>query len=111
MVSPTMVAAAVFLFLAFQKLEIPNIFQKPIALFSPAAFGVYLIHKQEYVAGFFIRGKFVQYLELSVVEMIGAVLLTAIVIFTICILIDLVRYKVFTLLKIKQRLENRKYLN
>ncbi len=104
--SPTMVAASIFLFLAFKKLTIPNALKKPIAIFSPAAFGVYLIHKQEYVAGFFIRGKFVHYLELNGVAMIGAVLLTAVVIFIICILIDLVRCKIFTLLKIKQKLEN-----
>lgn len=106
-ISPTIVMAAVCLFLAFQKLNIPNVFKKPIAIFSPAAFGVYLIHKQEYVAGFFIRGKFAHYLELNVFAMVGAVLLTAVVIFVVCILIDLVRCKVFKLLKIKQRLEGK----
>lgn len=104
-ISPTMVIAAVSLFLAFQKLVLPSWLTKIIAIFSPAAFGVYLIHKQEYVAGFFIRGKFAHFAGESMILMLGKVVFTAIVIFTICILIDLIRCKIFKLLKIKQCLE------
>lgn len=104
-VSPTMLFAAVMLFTAFKNLVLPERINKLVALFAPAAFGVYLIHKQEYVSGFFIRDKFAGYASYNTFSMLGAVLFTTVVIFTVCILIDLVRCQVFKVLKIKQRLE------
>ncbi len=104
-VSPTMLLAAVMLFLAFKKMTFPTWLNKVLAVFSPAVFGVYLIHKHEYVDEFIIKDRFAEYAESATIPMIGLVLFTAIVIFTICILIDWIRYKVFKLLKLKQWLE------
>ena len=42
--SPTIVLAAVCLFLFFEKVKIPPFFEKMTGVLSPMAFGVYLIH-------------------------------------------------------------------
>lgn len=103
--SPTMVLAATALFLAFQKIKLSSNAIKLVQLFSPAAFGVYLIHKQEYVSGHFIRGRFAAFAQQNVIMMVFGVVVAAVIVFVICILIDRIRYQVFRLLRISQRLE------
>ncbi len=103
--SPTMTLAAVFLLLAFKKMRLSDKAAKLVGVFSPAAFGVYLIHKQEYVSGHFIRGRFAAFTQQNVIMMVFGVVVAAVIVFVICILIDRIRYQVFRFLKISKRLE------
>ena len=104
-ISPTMVFAAVFLFLCFKNAAIPGKLQKAIAVFSPAAFGVYLIHDHEYFRGAVIAGTFTFWTDHSVPVMVVGTLATAALIFAACILVDSLRLVVFKKLRLKEKLE------
>lgn len=103
--SPTVVFAAVFLFLGFKNAVIPGKVRKAIAVFSPAAFGVYLIHDHEYFRGAVIAGTFTFWTGCSVPVMVAGVLATAALIFAVCILVDSLRLAVFRKLRLKEKLE------
>lgn len=102
--SPTMVLAAVFLFLAFRNMALHPRFCQVVAALSPAAFGVYLIHEHPYVRENFIRGRFAQLGEGNPAVLLGGVILSAAVVFCICLMIDWIRHRIFRCLDIKGRL-------
>lgn len=110
--SPTMVCAAVFLFLCFKNATIPARLQKGIAFFAPAAFGVYLIHDHEYVRAGVITGTFAFLTSYSIPVMVAGVLLSAFLIFSVCLLVDRVRVTVFQKLHVKEKIDQleQKYL-
>ena len=103
--SPTMVAAAVFLFFAFKNCSVPPKMIGWISSVSPAAFGVYLIHEHEYISGHFIADRFTGLAQFSTPVMIICVLGAAATIFGGCLLIDWIRHKLFTWLHVKEALE------
>ena len=102
-VSPTILLSAVFLFLYFTRLSFNNnIAKKVVAFFTPATFGVYLIHDYPIVRQYFILHKFEFLLKYNPFFMILCVILAAICIFVVCALIDKLRILAFDLLKIKK---------
>lgn len=103
--SPTIIIAAIALLIAFKNMRIPTRFNGFISAFTPAAFGVYLIHEHEYFRNQFILNKFAFLAKLSTPVMIIGVLSAALVIFAVCLLIDWIRYKIFVRLRVKERLE------
>jgi surface polysaccharide O-acyltransferase-like enzyme len=104
--SPTMLIAAIALFFAFKNARVPQWIAKIISIFAPAAFGVYLIHEHETVRAHFVTGKFAFLAEYSAPVMIAGALASAMAIFTVCLVIDWIRHKVFTWLRVKERLEH-----
>ncbi len=100
--SPLIVASALFLFNTFRQMYIKKGAIKCITLFAPASFGVYLIHENSIIRGLFIEGKFIYYLDKPFYEMIGLILLTAIIIFIVCIIIDFLRIQLFKLFRVKK---------
>ena len=103
--SPTIVMAAAALFLAFKNAPISPGLSRIAAVFSPAAFGVYLIHDHDAVSDFFIVDRFGFLAESPLLLMTAGVILSALAVFTVCLLIDWVRWKVFIRLRVKDRLE------
>lgn len=103
--SPTMVLAAVALFLMFKNIVVAPVAARFIAEFSPAAFGVYLIHEHDSISRYFVIDKFGFLAEYSTPVMVMAVLVLAAAVFAVCLLIDWVRVKVFRRLRVKERLE------
>lgn len=103
--SPTIVMAAAALFLAFKHISVSPRMRRAAAVFSPAAFGVYLIHDHDAISDFFIVDRFAFLVEAPILLMAAGVILSALAVFTGCLLIDWVRWKVFTRLRIKERLE------
>lgn len=103
--SPTMVIAAVGLFFAFKNAAISPRLAKFIAEFSPAALGVYLIHEHDYVKAYFISDRFAGLTEFSPPVMAAGILGSALAIFTVCILIDWIRHKIFRRMRVKETLE------
>jgi surface polysaccharide O-acyltransferase-like enzyme len=108
--SPTIFLAAVFLCLGFSKLKISKTSSKIIKILAPASFGVYLIHDNPYVRNLVVKKIASNFLKLGALELGVAVVTTVIVIYLVCSVIDILREKIFKILKIKkilQTLENR----
>lgn len=102
--SPTILAAAIFLFLLFLNIKI-NRLKKFIVLMSNATLGVYLIHDNEIVRNNIISKIFINYTENSFMQLIIQTVLTILAIYCICSIIDIIRIKIFKLLKIEYLLD------
>lgn len=103
--SPTMVLAAVSLLLVFKKLNLNSWIGKITAVFSPAAFGVYLIHWQPHFRDYFLQDKFSKLADFSPVALTLSVLGITLCIFAFCIAVDSVRHRVFLWLDVRGKLE------
>ena len=101
-----MLAAAVFLLLAFEHIQFKAAVTKVIAFLSPLAFSVYLIHEQEQIKNNFIVNNFIWIAKLPTYQMILLVIGAVISIYVLCSGIDLIRHYLFKALKLKERLNN-----
>ncbi len=102
--SPTIVASAVFFMLFCLKISVPRWMHKPLKWLAPYNFQVYIIHTQFVVWGLMIKS-FTVYATKSVPVMALLVLGTSAAIFVACVLIDWLRYQLFRLLKVNQRVD------
>ena len=100
--SPTILLASVALVTAFAALRLPGGVRRLISVCAPLAFSVYLIHAQPLVWTHFIQGKFVLLTDLSLPGFVVGTLLLALGIYCICSVLDLVRYFLFRLLRIRK---------
>ena len=108
--SPTIVLAAAALFLSFKNRPLSPRLGKAVAALSPAAFGVYLIHDHDAVSDFFIAKRFGFLAGLPLPMTVAGVVLSALAVFSLCLLIDWVRCRIFARLRVKEwldRLETR----
>lgn len=103
--SPTIVLAAICLLLFFEKIKISPFWEKIIKVFSPMAFGVYLIHVHPLIFSHLMKDRFTEYAALPWILEILAVLGTAVLINLICYAIDFIRLKLFERLHIRQTLD------
>lgn len=95
------IISAISLLLLFSQIIINNVnIQKIISLLSSLAFSVYIIHVQPYVFNYILRNLFKDLADCNPVELIYKCLLFALLIFTICICIDMIRLLLFRILKI-----------
>lgn len=99
---PTVLLAAAILVIFFARLKLNDGLKKIIAVFAPSAFGVYIIHGDPFVWDYFIKEKFAVYADYRPVWMLAAVLGTALLIYLLCSGIDMIRFWIFKLLKIKE---------
>ena len=104
-ISPVNLLIAALYFCLFAKLRFPNNIKWFISVVSPAAFGVYLIHVQKVVWRHFVAGYFSTLSKVSVVGMVFGVLGCAVVIFSVCICLELVRIWIFRLLHIESLIQ------
>lgn len=104
-ISPTMVVMAVAYVILFSKLRFNRTGQKLIAGFSPAAFGVYLIHVHGYAWTYIMKNRFAQIADSPAWMIPFKVIGSAVVVFTVCILIEKVRMWLFQILKVDQAAE------
>lgn len=98
--SPTILLASMLLLILFANIHPRKWLLKIIKYFSPATFGVYLIHDNPVVRNVFITDKFSRLVEGNVIYMVFTVLGTAIIIFFVCLLVEKVRLRIFKCLKI-----------
>jgi surface polysaccharide O-acyltransferase-like enzyme len=84
----------------FSKLQLKGLCKKFVICFAPAAFGVYLIHEQQLMRGHFITDAFTWIAESSWWLLIIQVLLSALCIFSCCLIIEKCRLLIFRRLKI-----------
>lgn len=103
--SPTIVLSAIALLALFSKIKTGKIFAKIISFVAPLTFGVYLIHETPWVQEYIMTGRFADYASKEPGYMVLYVAFTALVIFTVCMAIELVRRLLFKLLRIKKILQ------
>ena len=100
--SPTILLAAVSLLMLFAKVRPAGRARKAIALVSPLTFGVYLIHDSLFIRGWFIKGDLKTVSAGSAAEMVAKVFCFAVLVFTVCLLIEYLRAALFKVLKVKE---------
>ncbi|MDR3344992.1 MAG: acyltransferase [Oscillospiraceae bacterium] len=101
--SPFMVIAAVSLLIFFANLKIKNsAARRAIKFAAPISFGVYLIHMHLQIYRVLIQDKFKDYADLPNWQAVAYSLLTAAVIFTVCLFADEIRLLLFKLLHVRQ---------
>lgn len=97
--SPTVLVAAVGIFMIFSKINIPNKFEKAIDFIVPSVFCVYLIHDNRNLRAFIFSNLLSFVGTLHPVLFFISVPLIAVAIFIICLLIDRIRLLLFKILK------------
>lgn len=102
--SPTILIASIMLLLLFSKLNLHHVIQKLVSKLTPLAFGVYLIHDHRFFRFYIISERFENYATATLPTLLGMFILTLFGIFTFCILVDCIRNKIFSILKIKNHL-------
>lgn len=99
--SPTILLCGIVLLFLFSKIRLNKVIVKLIALFAPAAFGVYLIHDNQMIEKYVMP-------QISALKDLNEFLLPCVVIglvfaiWLICSLIDVARIRLFKLIKVKQ---------
>ena len=94
--SPTMVIAAICLLLLFADLKVKKL-SKVIKLLAPATFGVYIIHTEPFVWDYLLADRFFFLTELGPLTFVPIVVGSALGIYIVCSIIELVRIYVFKL--------------
>ena len=97
--SPAIILSSIALFALFSGWKPGKNICRWIAVLSPATFGVYLIHVHPQIWEFAFKDAFASFVHLKADVLPFAVLGTAAVIFLICAAIDLLRIRLFRLLK------------
>lgn len=100
--SPTILLAAISLLLLFSKIEVKGIVKKIVLILSPATFGVYLIHTQPLVWKYIWTNLFHSYISFSPLKLAIMVVITAAVVYVLLSIIDMMRNKIFNLLKVRE---------
>ena len=97
--SPTMVIASLCLLLLFANLNVKKI-SKVIKLLAPATFGVYIIHTEPFVWDYLLADRFYFLTKLGPLTFVPIVIGSALGIYLVCTIIELVRMYVFKLCRI-----------
>lgn len=103
--SPTIILSSVSLFLFFVNLNVwfkSTFFIKIISLLSASSFGVYLIHDNNIIRANFIFGYTKSFVLDNSFIMVIKIIVSAISIFLICAIIDILREYLFKLLKLPE---------
>ena len=100
--SPTMVVAAIALLICFSKASPNPKTVKVIQLLSPAALGVYLLHVGNVVWYTIIDGFAIRFLQYHWTITLLLTLLSALLIYIICSIVELIRIKLYKLMGIKK---------
>ena len=99
-ISFTILLVAIALVSIFSQLKINRYLRKFIIFFSPAAFGVYVIHTQRLVWNYFLKYSFLFITYFIFPYIIIFVILSAFFIFTACLFIERIRLFIFNVFKI-----------
>jgi len=100
--SPTILLCSIFLFNIFYKVKPCNRIKKVVTFFAPAAFGVYIIHCQPVVFEKLMKGSLAFFGSYPVYFLIPLAFAIAVGIFIFCLVIDLLRIKLFKLCRVNK---------
>lgn len=98
--SPTMVFVSVALVLLFSYLNIKGFVEKLVLFFSPAAFGIYIIHFHPFISTLFIKNKLSCLLDYNSFIKIGVCLIFGLCVCLICMLIEKILLLIIQVTKI-----------
>lgn len=99
--SPFILLSAMLLLLYFRRLEFRSpVSQKFISMLARTSFGVYIIHTHPLIWGNLLTDRFVPYLNYPISVTVIAVILTAVVIYSVCTLLDWLAEKFLKLVRI-----------
>ncbi len=104
--SPFVVLSAIFLFIFFSKLKFGKKTEQLINYITPAALGVYLIHTHPLVFDKLIRNIGLPLVNYGTAAMIFGSIAMALAVFIICIVTDLLRIRLFRLIRIDALCKN-----
>ena len=100
--SPTILLCGVSLVTLFSQLRIRSGLVSALVCFlAPLSFSVYIIHTHPLIWDQVLKGAFKPYSAYGPLQVVPAVLTAALAIFLLCSLVDLVRLKLFDLLRIR----------
>ena len=99
--SPTIILCSVFLLLCFKNMKFSDNINKLIAIFSPFAFTIYLVHVHPLFWQYVLDGKLTFLVNLPTVFMVISLFLISISVFLLCSIIDYIRNVIFKTLKLK----------
>ena len=102
--SITVLFSSVSLLLLFERLSVGLNLKRIIAFLSPLCFGVYLIHENPLIRKYCISGRFVFLNTNNVLIMALCIIGCAISILALCSLLDLFRFWLFRLIRLKPAL-------
>lgn len=103
---PTTLINSFLLFGLFSKIKVKRpAIQSKIVAFIPLIFSVYIIHTNKFVFEQIISSLFEGYASFNPVLLVLAVLGTALAIFIICIMIDMLRFELFKLCRVDKLCE------
>ncbi len=101
--SPLIVGASVCMFMLCSKIySLGNIPAFLIRFFTPASFGVYLIHTNPLVWQLLLTKRFASYAAFGALKLIASVLGTALAVYFACSVVDILRSALFRLLRINR---------
>ena len=100
--SPTIILCSVCLLLFFANFKCGDKMKKFISFFSPLSFGVYLLHEEPLIRESLINNRFADLLKYSPLIMIFGILISAIGIWLVGSLVDIIRFMIFEALKVRQ---------
>lgn len=98
--SPMILIIAVCFLLLFVEIKNSKCGRVIVNYFSPVAFGVYIIHENEFINKIFIADKFVFLIELSFWKIPIVVFGSALVIYIVCAIMEWIRIMIFSLCKV-----------
>ena len=98
--SPTILMSAILMLIVFSRVRIIERLKKIVLLFAGASFGVYLIHVHPVIKELVWSNAFASYAEYSLGGMIFAIFASAVVIYILCSVTDLIRMRIFEIIHI-----------
>ena len=101
-ISPAIILSSVALFALFAGWKPKEQLCKWLTVIAPATFGVYLIHVHPQIWRYCIADAFISFTHIKAYVLPFAILGAAVGILAVCIVIDLIRGKLFRLLKVKE---------
>lgn len=100
--SITIVINALMLFLLFLKINVGDSFKKIVSFLSGISFSVYLVHFHRSFSNVLINNLYIHFVYMPAYQMVFMVLFTALIIYVVCTLIDIVRYYLFKILRVEK---------
>ncbi len=98
--SPFMVLQALFALQLFSTMKLPKLIVKISAGLSPVSFGVFIIHTTTAVYKYILRDSLMFVVDYSLPMIIAISFLAIVIVFLICVVIDLVRIYLFKLCRV-----------
>ena len=103
--SITVLLSAIFLLLYFERVKLKKRMVEIVSFLSPLTFSVYLIHDNLFVRDY-LMSKLVWISDLSLFPMLFAIIAAVLGIYVFCSVIDLVRFHLFRITKLKDKVND-----